>query len=145
MEVRKLPAVRYVAVLPPGHRLAKRAAIRARDFDGENFIALGDSTRSRFRIDDVFAKHGVTPTVRVKTPLSEIACALVATGVGCSVVDPFTAREFVSRGVLVKRFEPATEFQTAALYSSRRAPGAVATEFVTRFGEYIERLRRGAL
>ena len=137
-----LPVVRYVAVIPRGHRLAKRAAIHAKDFHGEPFIALGEATRSRLRMDDVFAKHSVVPAVRVKTPLSEIACALVAAGVGCSVVDPFTAAEFISRDVVVKRFEPATEFQVAALYSRRRPPAPAATDFVDGFARYLERYER---
>ena len=144
LEVRNLPSVRYVAAIPAKHRLAKRASIRATDFHEESFIALGDTTRSRFRIDDIFAKHGVVPAVRVKTPLSEIACALVAAGVGCAVVDPFTAREFTTRGVVVKRFHPATDFQVAALYTRRRSLGAIAAEFIERFTGYVERLAKEA-
>lgn len=140
IEVSTLPAVRYVAAIPAKHRLADRPFIRARDFDGESFVALGEGTRSRFRIDDIFAKAGVAPAVRVKTPLSEIACALVSAGVGCSVVDPFTAREFASRGVVVKRFHPAADFHVAALHTKRRTRGAVEAEFVQGFSRYISRI-----
>jgi DNA-binding transcriptional LysR family regulator len=142
--VRKMPAVQYVAVVPRGHRLSKRAVIRAPDLNGENFVALGASTRSRFRIDDVLARHGATPKTRVKTPLSEIACALVAAGVGVSIVESFTAHEFASRGLLVKRFEPKIEFQVAALCSSGRDLAPVANEFVERFAEHMEKFRRSA-
>lgn len=142
--VLEMPIVQYVAVVPPGHRLARRAVIRARDLDGEAFIAPGSSTRSRFRIDDVLAKYGVTPKARVKTPLSGIACALVAARAGVSVVDPFTAQEFASRGVVVKRFEPAIDFQVAALCTNRRDLAPVAKDFLTGFAKYVERFRRGA-
>jgi DNA-binding transcriptional LysR family regulator len=145
IEVSALPAVRYVAAIPEKHRLARQPSVRARDFHGESFIALGDTTRSRFRIDDIFAKHGVVPAVRVKTPLSAIACALVAGGVGCAVVDPFTAREFTSRGVAVKRFQPAADFQVAALHTKRRTPGAVEAEFVDGFSRYVARLQKESL
>lgn len=145
VEVLKLPSVPYVAALPTSHRLARKTSIKARDFRGENFIVLGDSTRSRFRIDDIFAKHGVTPAVRVKTPLSEIACGLVAAGLGCSVVDPFTAAEFTSRGVIVRRFEPAVHFQIAALHTKRRIPTAIEREFIAGFGRYVARVLKSPL
>lgn len=142
IEVRKMPAVRYVAVVPDDHRLAERAVIRPRDLARENFVTLGDSTRSRFRIDDVFAKHGVSPKAKLKTPLSEIACALVAARAGVSVVDPFTAREFESRGLVARRFEPAIDFQVAALYTKRRELSAPASDFLTGFSDHLERFRR---
>ena len=58
------------------HRLARKKKLRPRDFEGENFISLGPSTLSRFRIDRMFAEHGITRILRIETPLSEIACAL---------------------------------------------------------------------
>jgi DNA-binding transcriptional LysR family regulator len=139
----KMPAVRYVAVLPEGHRLARRRVLRPKDFAGEDFIALGPTTPSRFRVDDVFAKHGVTRKIRVETPLSEIACALVASGVGLSIVDPFTAGEYAKRGVVARAFEPAIDFQVAALYSARRTLSPVAREFVRGFAAFIEEFRKG--
>lgn len=142
IQVEKMPAVRYVAVLPAGHRLARRTVIRPDDLKDESFIALGDATRSRFRIDEVFGKHGITRRTRLKTPLSEIACALVAAGAGVSIVDPFTAREFLSRDVLVRRFEPAIEFQVAAVYPARRALSGLARDFLAGFAAYIERFGR---
>jgi DNA-binding transcriptional LysR family regulator len=137
----KMPAVRYVAVVPEGHRLAERRVIRPRDFAGLPFIALGPTTPSRFRIDDVFSRHGVRRTIRVETPLSEIACALVASGVGVSVVDPFTAREYATRGVVARPFDPALQFQIAALYPSHRSLSAVAREYINGFRAYVEAFR----
>src|SRR4051812_28305026 len=138
---RKMPPVNYVAVVPEGHRLARRRVLRPRDFASEPFIALGPTTPSRFRVDDVFARHGATRSIRVETPLSEIACALVASGVGLSIVDPFTAREYSTRGVVTCAFEPALEFHVAALYPAHRAPSPVAREFIEGFAAWIERWR----
>lgn len=134
----KMPPVRYVAVMPEGHRLAKRRVIRPRDFEGEPFIALGPTTPSRFRIDDLFSRHGVTRRIRVETPLSEIVCGLVASGLGISVCDPFTAAEYASRGVVARAFEPALQFQVAALYPSHRSVSPIAREFIAGFAACIE-------
>ena len=138
----KMPAARYVVVLPDGHRLARRRVLRPRDLANEPFVVLGPTTPSRFRIDDVFSSAGISRNVRVETPLSEIACALVASGVGVAVVDPFTASEYATHGVVARPFEPAIEFQVAALYPSGRSLAPVAREFVDGFAGYLEQFRR---
>jgi len=135
---RKLPSVPYVAVVPEGHRLARRRVLHPRDFAREPFIRLGPMTPSRFRVDDLFSRHGIDRTIRVETPLSEIACALVGSGAGVSIVDPFTANEYRSRGVVVRPFEPQLQFQIAALYPAHRAPSPVTREFIDGFAAYIE-------
>ena len=139
----KMPTVRYVAVLPEGHRLASRRVLRPKDFAGEPYVALGPTTPSSFRMNDVFSRHGVNRLIRVETPLSEIVCALVASGVGISVVDPFTAAEYATRGVVSRPFEPAIQFQVAALYPSHRTLSPVAREFIDGFASFIESFGRG--
>ena len=106
--------------------------LRPKDFAGEPFVALGPTTPSRHRIDEIFARHGVARTVRVETPLSEIACALVASGLGLSICDPFTANEYSTRGVVSRPFEPALAFQIAALSPSHRALSPVAARIHRR-------------
>lgn len=133
-----MPPVRYVAVLPEGHRLARRRVLRPKDFADQPFVALGPTTSSRRLIDDVFSRHGVSRVMRVETPLSEIACALVASGLGLSICDPFTANEYSTRGVVCRPFEPALAFQVSALYPSHRALSPVAREFISGFAAYIE-------
>lgn len=133
-----MPPVRYVAVLPEGHRLARRRVLRPKDFADQPFVALGPATSSRRLIDDVFSRHGVSRVMRVETPLSEIACALVASGLGLSICDPFTANEYSTRGVVCRPFEPALAFQVSALYPSHRALSPVAREFISGFAAYIE-------
>jgi DNA-binding transcriptional LysR family regulator len=136
-----MPAARYVAVMPDGHRLARRRVLRPKDFAGQPFVTLGPTTPSRHRIDDVFAQHGVARILRVETPLSEIACALVAAGVGLAICDPFTAAEYSTRGVVARPFEPAISFQIAALHPSHRALSPVAREFISGFAKHIEAFR----
>ena len=45
-----MPAVRYVAVMPEGHRLARRRVLRPKDFAGQPFVTLGPTTPSRHRM-----------------------------------------------------------------------------------------------
>ena len=133
----RMPPVPVVAVMPEGHRLAARKRLRPEDFEGEPFVALGPFTLLRHRIDGLFADRGVTRVQRVETPLSEIACALVAAGVGLSLVDPFTAQEYATRGVAVRPFEPRIHFEFAALHSTQRSIPRVGREFIDAFAEHV--------
>ena len=140
-----MPAAPLLTVLPQGHRLTRKKRIRPRDFEGENFIRLGPSALSRFRTDRIFAEHGVTRTLRIETPLSEIACALAGSGVGVALCEPFTATEYASRGIVVRPFEPRIDFEFAALYPAHRSVSPVAREFIDGFRAHVTRfLRRGA-
>lgn len=138
----RMPAVRYVAVVPEGHELARKRVIRPRDLAREENVVIGPTAPSRFRIDDVFSAEGITRRIRVETPLSEIACALVASGAGVAIVDPFTASEYATHGVVAIRFEPKIEFQVAALHHAGRPLPIAAREFLEGFAGWIEEFRR---
>ena len=138
----RMPPVHYVAALPRNHRLAKRRVLRPRDLADETFISIGPTVPSRFRVEDVFSSAGITRRVRVETPLSEIACALVASGVGVAIVDPFTAAEYSTHGVAAIAFEPKIEFQVAALRHTGRSLPPVAQEFVDGFAAHIAAFRK---
>jgi len=140
----RMPPAPFVAVLPVRHRLARKKRLQPRDFEGENFISLGPSTLSRFRIDRVFAEHGVTRILRIETPLSEIACALAGAGAGAGVVlcEPFTATEYATRGIVARCFEPQIDFEFAALLPAHRSVPPVAREFIDGFRAHVARFLR---
>ncbi|KMO29468.1 LysR substrate-binding domain-containing protein [Methylobacterium aquaticum] len=127
---RRLPAVARVAVLPEGHRLAEKAEIGPRDFEGETFVSLSAGSTGRHLVDQVFHRDGVRRILRIETALSEILCGLVSSGIGVSISDPFTAREFEGRGVVVRPFVPRIEFEFAAVFPAQRSPSPVALDLV---------------
>lgn len=140
-----MPKAPYVAVLPHGHRLARKARLRPKDFEGESFVSLGSSGLSRFRIDRMFAEHDVKRVQRIEAPLSEISCALVASGVGVTLCEPFTAHEYSTRGIVVRPFEPRIEFEFAALYPAAQRTSLPVREFIDSFRVHVaDFLRRQA-
>lgn len=132
-----MPKAPYVAVLPQGHRLASKTRLRPKDFEGENFVSLGPSTISRFRTDRLFAEHNVSRTQRIETPLSEIACALIASGVGIGLCEPFTAFEYASRGIVIRPFEPRVDFEFVALFPAAQRTSAPVREFIDGFRSHV--------
>jgi DNA-binding transcriptional LysR family regulator len=137
VQLERLPAAPFVAVLPERHRLARKKRLRPRDFEGENFISLGPSTLSRFRIDRLFDEHGVSRILRIETPLSEIACALAGSGAGVALCEPFTATEYATRGIVARPFEPRIDFEFAALHASQRSLPPIAREFIDSFRAHV--------
>lgn len=129
----KLPPVAAVAVVPLGHRLAGRERLVPKDFAGEPFISLGQSTLLRYRIDAVFADHDVPRKLRVETQLTMIACAMVAAGAGVAIVDPFTAEEYQGRGVVIRPFDPGIHIDMAVLMSAQRSLSTLAQDFLSGF------------
>src|SRR5882724_1794838 len=126
----RLPALPRVAVLPADHRLAAKAVLEPRDFEGENFVSLSAGSSSRHLIDQVFNRDDVRRILRVETTLSEIMCGLVSSGLGVAICDPFTAQEFESRGIVVRRFLPRIDFEFAAVFPPQRSPSPVALDLV---------------
>ena len=128
-----LPPTRMVAVVPVGHRLVLRKRIVPEDFHDEDFVALSPGASSRDEIDRLFADRGIVRRQRIETPLSEILCAIVASGAATGLVDPFTAREYEGTGLVAIPFEPALLFSISAVYPVHRGLSAVAQEFLDGF------------
>jgi DNA-binding transcriptional LysR family regulator len=144
-ETERLPAGPYVAVMPQAHRLARKSKIRPRDFEGENFISLGPTSVSRFRIDRLFNEHNVPRVMRIETPLSEIVCALAGSGIGVALCDPFTADEYATRGIAQRPFEPRLEFEIGVVHAAHRPIPPVAREFVDSFKTHVAAFLRGGV
>ncbi|MCP3477578.1 LysR substrate-binding domain-containing protein [Bradyrhizobium sp. CCGUVB1N3] len=126
----RLPALARVAVLPAGHRLADKDVLEPRDFEGETFISLSAGSASRHLVDQAFHRNDVRRVLRVETTLSEIMCGMVSSGLGVAICDPFTAQEFTTRGVIVRRFLPRIDFEFSAVLPAQRSPSPVALDLV---------------
>src|SRR5262249_20152346 len=106
IQLRALPPAPTVAVMPTAHRLAKGKAISLKDLDRERMVLLSQHSYLRYEIDDAFSKLGVAPQVIAETPNSTVACALVAAGVGITLVSGWTARGFASAVAVLPIKEP---------------------------------------
>lgn len=96
-----------VCVLPVGHRLAGSEKITAKDLTGENFIMFTSGSAIRSQIDGFFEKARVRPHVVAEVDLGASACALVAAGLGVSVINPLAAREEASNEqIIVRKIHP---------------------------------------
>jgi DNA-binding transcriptional LysR family regulator len=124
-----------VVAMPPNHRLAGQRAVRPEDLDHENLILL---TKFRTGSQPVeVALQSVARRASIETPLTTIACVLVAEGMGVAIVDPLAASEFVGQGLVLRPFEPSWVIGSALVHSSERALSVVAREFRDSFLEHV--------
>lgn len=143
-----LCSVEAVCIMPRGHRLAGRRVVKPQDLAGETFVSFAPGSRIRHRIDGIFEQSGVARRTTAHAFVSNSACALVANGFGVSIVEPFTAREYVRRGELVARpFRPAVTYDFQVFFPRFRERSLLAREFAARLAQLVATIRfdwRGA-
>jgi DNA-binding transcriptional LysR family regulator len=126
-----------VVAVPPNHRLAALPVVRAGDLHDENLILL---TRFRSGVQPIeVALQAVAHRAPIETPLTTIACVLVTEGAGIAIVDPFSASEFVGKGLVIRPFEPSWIIGSALIHSSERALSVIAQDFRDAFLDHVRR------
>ena len=103
VDVSPVMTSKCVCVLPAGHPLAELPQLTPRDFAGQDFITFSTGSSLRTQIDGFFRQAGVQPRVVAETDLGASACALVAAGVGVSLMNPMAAIEEALDARLVVR------------------------------------------
>lgn len=119
-----------VCVLPPGHRLKRKSTIRPEDLRDDAFISLALEDPTRRSIDRVFEDAGVERNNVVETQYAMTVGSLVVQGIGCSILNSLSAREFVPHGVIIKPFAPAVQFQYMLYMPEQRLASRISTEFL---------------
>jgi len=123
-----------VAIMPAGHKLAQKKLLTPRDFAGEPFISFPTGSPLCERIDAIFSAAGIDRVVVAETDLGASICALVAAGLGISLINPLAAyEERHGDGLVVRPFEPAVPITIALLYP----PYATRSRLLDVFGGHI--------
>jgi DNA-binding transcriptional LysR family regulator len=129
-----------VAVLPAGHRLARRRTIEAADLAREPYIALKPYTLLRAMADGLFARLGLAPDIRAETSSGLSACQAVAEGLGFTIADPLVARSLPKGSVAVRPLRPALKLTYGFLFPAAHEPSALALDFVATAAATAARL-----
>ncbi len=124
-----------VCALPPRHPLAAKAVVHPEDFDGSSFVHVGGNDPYRFRLDKVFDDAGVRRRLVVETLNSATACAMVVKGAGVTIVNPFSAVDFLDRGLVIRRFSPRLPFATTLLRARHRPSSPLVDLFIEQLTE----------
>jgi len=119
-----------VAVLPPSHKLASLDVLTPEHMRGEQFISLGLIDVTRSKIDQVFEEAGVERVRKLETQYAATVCACVIEGLGVSIVNPFVAFDFGSRGIVVRRFRPDIMIEKMLLFPSNKPRSRLTDAFI---------------
>ena len=130
-QLRHLASVEGVCILPIGHQLGEKPVINAEDLANENFISIVPDTILRARVDNTFNELGLDRSnMMVETQSGASICQMVASGLGVSIVDPFTASAFDSNKIVIRPFKPVIKFDFGVLLPMHKPSLKLADEFV---------------
>ncbi len=119
---------RAVCIVPRGHRLARKRKVVPSDLAGESFISHARPDVARAAIDRVF-----DPEVRrleIETSLGATICAMVARGLGVSIVNASMLSELALAGVHSLAFEPAIDFECHLVRARQQPAQALVADFL---------------
>lgn len=126
-----------VVVLPVGHALTAKSLITAEDLANESLIMLSSGSYGRHSIE--MALGSIPRRQLIETPLSAIACVMVAEGMGITIVDPFSASDFVGRGVVLRQFHrDVPENWSVVVKAGDRPLSRIAAEFEAALLAHID-------
>ncbi len=135
--------VANVVVLPKGHRLARRRAIGAEDLAGEPMVMIGRQQSTRLQVERVFRKAGVMPTVRIETHTVASACAMVADGLGLTLVNGLMVEGSRRLGLEIRPFRPKLHQDFGLAFAVGRPRVRLAEILGRHLGDRMESLARG--
>ncbi|WP_342754156.1 LysR family transcriptional regulator [Pantoea sp. MBD-2R] len=126
-----------VCVLPQDHHLAEKTSLTPQDFAGQNYISLSRTDSYRQLLDQLFNEHGVQRRMVMETHSAASVCAMVRAGVGVSIVNPLTALDYASSGVVIRRFSIDVPFTVSLIRPRHRPSSALVEAFSTHLQQHI--------
>ncbi len=116
--------------VPCDHPLARHAEVTPQDLIGEPLIALPQTSLSRQRLDQAFARAGLSCSPVLEAQYAALVATLIGRGLGIGLLDPFTASAFDSRSLVQVPFRPAIPFEIAVLHPTQRPLSRAARSFL---------------
>jgi DNA-binding transcriptional LysR family regulator len=135
VDVIKLPPTESVCVLPPGHRLSNYSKLGPQDLKDEPLIMIGRHRPFRFEIEQAFKKRRIVLQALIETHTVETACALVAAGLGITIVNRLMAAQHLEEGVTLVPFSPSVKHEFGLIHTT----GAAQSRLAKAFGEQLKK------
>lgn len=141
VQVGPVLSVPSFCLLPPQHQLAQQSKVSVIDLEGEKFIAIAEGVPSRLRADALFTSLNVTRDILIEARWSLTVSELVHAGLGCSIVDGFTAFTFARHGGIVRPLEENLDFTFVQVTRRSSSKSAALTQFQETFDSEFDKFR----
>lgn len=116
-------------VLPPGHRLAAKAALSAVDLVDESVICPGPHLSIGAAIVIAFAEANLRLRIAVEASQSTIACELVRAGAGIAILDGLGLLSARAHDLVTRPFVPSLQSVASLLKGTKRPASRLVEEF----------------
>ncbi|MCJ8140092.1 LysR family transcriptional regulator [Falsirhodobacter halotolerans] len=139
VNVEPLMQSRMVALVPADDLLAAHDVITAEDLRDKTLLGIEQDSQLGGMIRDGFRQQGVPYYPRVESRLCQTAALLSAHGLGCAIVDPWSAGVFPLPGMVVRPWHP--EQTVWAVILTRK--GVPHSELLKRFVSEVQDVLKG--
>ncbi len=137
IEVRKY-VVPSVAVMPKGHPAAKKSIITPADFSDLPFVSMTQSRLIGHQVRSAFVDVGAKFRMVAECEYFSSICSMVASGLGVSVVDCWSALTFYSQGLEVRPFEPTIDTEIGVFFNLSKMPNLLTRDFLALLDDKLK-------
>jgi DNA-binding transcriptional LysR family regulator len=117
---RRLVSTHAYVALPRQHRLAKERTVSAAALASDTMIGMPSNALIQERAARLFRRLGLSPRFSVTTSSLLAVCHFVAAGIGCAIVDPFTANAARNLAIKFRPLEPSMPLHYGLLFDKEK-------------------------
>lgn len=140
IECERIP-MRTVCIMADGNPLGMKKVIVPEDLKDEPIVHTRRDSVFFRDLAEAFASRNVTINSWIETRQFNAACMLVAEGTGVSIVSEMDAREYQSRGLVIRPFEPEVPHVLMLVRPTHTASSMIALEFLECFAASLRPFR----
>ncbi len=131
LEVRELFAEELLLALPQGHPLTRKRAVAIGDLENERLIVMRDGHCLGDQVLGFCEHRGLQPKISFRSAQLETIQALVASGLGLSLIPAMAARNDREDSPVYRSLQPQKpQRKIVALWPKQRPPSRGAGEFL---------------
>jgi DNA-binding transcriptional LysR family regulator len=121
---------RFVALVPPGHRLATRRSISLSELDGEEFVDGSINDACAAKGEEALRDAGVRGRTVMRSPDNPTRQRLVHAGLGCAVQPGLTVEPGLPEGGVIVQLKEDLHRVISLTWSAERTPSFALERFI---------------
>lgn len=126
--------------IPSDHPLSQLSSITAKDLDNVPFVGMGADHMTMSRLAELFLQSNSKLAVKCRSHLFRSLLEFVKSGLGVSLIDPFTLANDDGRGYVVRPLVPEVCLDMAIIRHKTRAPSSLGKGFYEKVLEEMKAL-----